>query len=370
MYILRKIASRIIAICKFNRIIYKCSRSKKIIYDKKMVNEARAFLERHSPNPQTSCICKNTIDPQVDIHIIIPAYNVERYIEDCMNSAILNATKKYSFLITVINDGSTDETRNLLRRYEEHPCVEVITQTNKGFSGARNTGLSYIKGKYVLFVDSDDMMDWHGVEKMMDAAIETGADIVSGSYTYIFANGIKFGFKKSDTGKLDTTNLYGYPWAKLYRAELFSDVCFPEKYWFEDSIFAQIIFPRISFAYGISENTYYYRNHHLGITNQSITKAKSIDSYWITEQLFKDSLKYGIEITEKYYNYILKMVKMTLRRNRFQPVEVQKGIFILFCDLIDQHFSKFHTNDDDCKQIERLIKARDLGKCISYSKWI
>jgi glycosyltransferase involved in cell wall biosynthesis len=306
----------------------------------------------------------------VDIHIIVPAYNVENYIKECMDSILLSPTAKYTYLLSVINDGSTDKTLEILKKYEDHPCVEIISQTNKGFSGARNVGLSHIRGRYTLFVDSDDLMDWCGVEKMMDVALETGADIVKGAYTMISDHGHVRKFAANTTGKLETNKLGGQPWAKLFRSELFSNICFPEHYWYEDSIFAQIVYPQISVAYGIAENSYYYRNRASGITNQGIRKPKSVDSYWITERLFEERSMYGLETTDQYYEYILHMVKLTFSRIRLQPEDVKKNTFILFCNFIDKHFSGFHAYSNQGKEIEKIIKTRNLGKCISYANWM
>lgn len=355
---------------KLNRIIYKLSKSDIISFDDNSVRECYKFLENYSSDPKTSCICKNKIEPCVDIHIIVPAYNVEAYIKECLDSILINPTTKYTYLLTVINDGSTDKTSEILKAYEENPCVEIISQENRGFSGARNAGLRHIKGRYILFVDSDDRMDWCGVEKMMDTALETGADVVKGAYTQLFDNGDKYRFVANTAGEMKSTNLGGAPWAKLFRSELFSDVCFPEHYWYEDSIFAQIVFPRVSIAYGIRENCYYYRHRISGITNQGIKKPKSIDSFWITERLFEERSKYGFDITDQYYEYVLRMVKLTFSRISLQPLAVKKNIFILFCNFIDKHFSDFHAHSSQGKEIEKIIKTRDFGKCISYAKWM
>lgn len=366
----KKASIHIIKASKVNRILYNLSGSHIINFDNKSVMQSRAFLENYSPNPKTSCLCKNEIDHRVDIHIIIPAYNVESYIEECLNSIVLNPTKKYTYMVTVINDGSTDKTLEILKKYEYNPCVEIINQANKGFSGARNTGLRKIKGRYIVFVDSDDLMDWSGVEKMMDTALETDADVVRGAYTIISNSGNRRRFVSNTKGRIETTKLGGQPWAKLFRSELFLDVCFPEHYWYEDSIFAQIVYPRISVAYGTLENTYYYRNRPSGITNQGIKKPKSIDSYWITERLFEERSNYGLESTDQYYEYVLRMVKLTFSRIRLQPYEVKKNLFILFCDFIDKNFSGFRACSNAGKEIEKIIKARNLKKCISYARWM
>ena len=365
-----KIAIHTVKALKINKMIYKCSSSKKVSYDESSLKEARLFLETYSPNPKTSCRCQNEIEHKADIHIIIPAYNVEQYIEDCLNSIFLKPTEKYSFIVTVVNDGSTDKTPDILKKYEKDPRLEIITQENRGFSGARNTALKHIKGRYLLFVDSDDLMDWQGVEKMMDTALETHADVICGSYTTIHEDGRKKHFYKRKNGNLKISTQGGVPWSKLFASHLFSDVCFPENYWYEDSIFAQIVFPRVSSAYGIDANTYFYRNRASSITHQGVKKVKSIDSFWITERLFEERMEYGLKITTQYYEYILKMLRLTFSRIKLQPYKVKKNVFILFCDLVDKNFSGCKTDDDNCKELEKIIKNRDVGKCIAYAKWM
>lgn len=368
--LIKKVCNRIVRVTKINRVLYRFSRSEVIEFDGKTAESARALLEEHSPNPRTSCICQNRVEPQVDIHIIIPAYNVENYIEECIDSILRISTEKYSYLVTVINDGSTDRTGKILEKYKDCPAVEIVTQENRGFSGARNAGLSHIRGRYVLFVDSDDLIDPRGALKMADVATETGADVVCGAHTRISEGGKASRFVASPTGKFAISKLNGLPWAKLFRAELFADVCFPERYWYEDSIFAQIVFPRISLAVGVAENTYYYRDRATGITNQGVKRPKAIDAYWVNERLLEERAHYGLGMTDEYYEYMLYTVKLTFSRICLQPYEVKKNLFILFCDLFDRNFAGFSARTDEWRELERIVKTRDLGKCIAYAKWM
>ena len=366
----KKSANHILRLTKTNRILYKFSGSDIINFDDETVKNARAALESYSPDPGTSCRRENIIIPQADVHIIIPAYNVEAYISECMDSVVLNPTKKYTYHITVINDGSTDMTGEILQKYEHYPNVEIITQANKGFSGARNTGLSCIKGRYILFVDSDDLLDWPGVETMLNTAFETDADIVWGAHTMITEGGIRYKTVSPPAGWVEPTKMSGHPVAKLFRSQLFRDVCFPEKYWYEDSILAQIVFPRTGAAYAIQNNVYYVRNRMSGVTNNGIKKPKSVESFRITERLFEERREYGLETTQQYYEYVLHMVKLTFRRIRERPYEIKKLVFILFSDFIEKNFRGFSANTKEGKEIEKIIKSRNLKKCISYAKWM
>ena len=89
--------------------------------------------------------------------LIIPAYNVEKYIKKCLDS-VLNQTYT-NYEIIIINDGSTDNTSKILESYKSNKKIKIINQENKGLSRARNLGVSNAKGDYILFIDSDDFIE-------------------------------------------------------------------------------------------------------------------------------------------------------------------------------------------------------------------
>ena len=89
--------------------------------------------------------------------IIVPVYNVEKYIEKCLES-ILNQTYD-NFEIIVINDGSTDNSKKILDNYKTNKKIKIINQDNQGLSIARNNGLGAASGDYILFIDSDDYIE-------------------------------------------------------------------------------------------------------------------------------------------------------------------------------------------------------------------
>lgn len=100
------------------------------------------------------------------ITVIIPAYNMEKYIECCLESLVNQTVKDFHAII--VNDGSTDKTEELCKNYvEKNPeLLTYVYQKNKGLGGARNTGLKAISSQYVTFLDSDDYLDIHYVEKL------------------------------------------------------------------------------------------------------------------------------------------------------------------------------------------------------------
>lgn len=89
--------------------------------------------------------------------LIIPAYNVEKYIKKCLDSVLDQTYNNYEIII--INDGSTDNTSKILESYKSNKKIKIINQENKGLSNARNTGVSNAKGDYILFIDSDDFIE-------------------------------------------------------------------------------------------------------------------------------------------------------------------------------------------------------------------
>ena len=146
--------------------------------------EARKILENASPNPGTLNNVKSTSfhykECKYDLSVIIPAYNVEAYIEKCIDSVISQETQ-FSYEIIIVNDGATDNTYEKILKYEGQDNLVLLNQVNKGLSGARNTGINQSQGKYLMFVDSDDYLCEGAIQKLMERALTYQADIVQGS---------------------------------------------------------------------------------------------------------------------------------------------------------------------------------------------
>lgn len=121
------------------------------------------------------------------ISIIIPCYNVEKYLPKCLDS-IVNQTYK-NLEIICINDGSTDNTLDLLNKYKLNDSrIVVIDQENSGVSAARNNGLNYVTGDYIMFVDSDDWIDLYTCEIALNKALSNDYDLVIWNYIREFPN--------------------------------------------------------------------------------------------------------------------------------------------------------------------------------------
>lgn len=118
------------------------------------------------------------VDENIDLSIIVPVYNSEKFLKKCMDSIVKQKTK-YHFEVIAVNDGSTDGSLEILREYErKYEFVKVINQANGGISRARNTGLNNAKGKYIGLIDNDDYIIDKYVELLLDRAYKNQADMV------------------------------------------------------------------------------------------------------------------------------------------------------------------------------------------------
>lgn len=162
------------------------------------------------------------------VSVIIPAYNAEGYIENCIQS-ILNQTYK-NIEIIVVNDGSNDRTPEILKRMAtDNNCIHVITQKNSGVSAARNAAMDYAKGDFLTMVDADDDLPLTALEDMV-ALMTDDVDLVIGSHyevklthkksikknAYFKATEIERRFREFDP-------MIWFPWAKMFRHSVITD---------------------------------------------------------------------------------------------------------------------------------------------------
>ena len=187
------------------------------------------------------------------VSIIIPVYNVEKYLKKCLDS-VINQTYK-NIEIIIINDGSTDNSLKICQNYEKkYSNIKVINQNNQGLSAARNKGIDESKGKYITFIDSDDYYDLDAVEKFYILATEKNADLVCCG-TYCENENGKYYLKHCLSEEKEYDNYEALetmllskgidPSAcnKFYKKKLFNKIKFPIGEYYEDlSIMYKIVF--------------------------------------------------------------------------------------------------------------------------------
>ncbi len=321
-------------------------------------------MNDYSADSSTTCITKNNIDIIADLHIIVPAYNAEKYICQCIDSIVMPA-KKISYRLTIINDGSIDGTYELLKNYKDIPEVEIINQENKGFSGARNAGLKNIKGRYITFIDSDDWIEWSVLEEAVLIADQSNYEMVEVGYCNVNKEG-KYIKKKT----IVRNGFTGFPWGKIFKSERWENICFPINYWFEDTIIEQILFEQLTNKKLYNKECYFYRQNPKGITATCKRKNKSIDSVWILLSLHKDRIALGLPLSQVYYEFVLRHIYLTINRLSMQRTKVKINCFLLLSDFVNSVFKGYHTRDEKMKNLEKYLSNYDYGKGIAFCEYI
>ncbi|MGL5245397.1 MAG: glycosyltransferase family 2 protein, partial [Sarcina sp.] len=164
--------------------------------------------------------------------VIIPIYNVEKYLKKCIESIMDQSEKNIEIIL--VNDGSTDRSKDICNEYEKKDKrIKVIHKKNGGLSDARNAGLDVSMGKYIVFIDSDDWCDTHMIGDMCNKAEENNADLIVCGYliNYSQEKNIKKEFteEKLFQGKneikegiyeIESNEMFNVVWNKLYKNEI------------------------------------------------------------------------------------------------------------------------------------------------------
>ena len=314
-------------------------------------------LEKIQPDPDNSSICENEIRKDYDLQIIVPVYNVEKYIEECMDSIVGQQTQ-WRFVVTVVNDGSPDNSRNLLRKYEGLPYVEIIDQENRGFAGARNAALKHMRGEYIMFVDSDDVLEPGAVEALLTTAKRYDADIVQGSVRW-FLGEKTLDFTSYTDAEHDSA-LYATPWGKVYRAELFRRTQFPENYWFEDVVLKFTVFELARRIRTVSNVVYNYRYHNSNISHSSKGLPKCLDLLWVLRRSLKDCRELGLIDRQTVYEKFLEQTKVGFcKAFTINDKRVWKAVFKELARLHKEYFSGRRSENEIWRPLEDALEKGD-----------
>lgn len=334
--------------------------------------ESIRILKEEYPDHENSCFLNRTMSPlekHVVCDIIIPAYNMEKHIVECLESVLRQKTD-FTFRLIVVDDGATDRTGAILDSYKGDSRVAVIHQSNKGQAGARNAGLRISNSDYILFLDSDDRLAPGALNKLLKTALRTGADVVAGSY-YNFVTGKRGKHihrqKKKEIHSIN--GLTGHPCFKVYRSQLFSEIGFPEGYWFEDSVIHQIILPRAHSMRGISDVVYERRTTPGSITQSQEGNPKSIDTVWVTLSLLKDRKKLGLTADSDLLDYMLTMVVLSQHRLQNHRRQIQLAAFRIYQEILNTECRNLHTSYAKRRTLECALREGNFEKFLLYCKY-
>ena len=249
------------------------------------------------------------------VSIIIPVYNCEKYISNCLDSII---GQTYNNLeIILVDDGSKDSSHLICKEYSKKDSrIVVLHKENGGPSSARNFGLRYATGDYIAFIDSDDIVNNEYIKKLYELLIYEEADISSCGYETILPNGniVSYdSFAKEIFGpQLGDIERVHYPytvWHLLFKRKLLENIKFDEEiFYLEDLKFVDEAFMKCRCMVGISESLY-YRVAHEGSLTEKRYRPENFYKYFTLIKAFEDMCSISKKCEKLYKKRLLSLIK-------------------------------------------------------------
>lgn len=216
------------------------------------------------------------------ISIVVPVYNVEKYVKKCIDSILKQTYSDYELIL--VNDGSLDSSGEICSYYANSDCrIKVIHKKNGGLSDARNTGIQQAKGDWITFIDSDDYVSEDYLETLYNLIVYNNADISIASFTVVskfknadFSDGSKSIMNSEETIRrmLLGEGFDMGAWGKMYRTSFFKNNLYPVGKLFEDSKTTYQIISQANKIAFYSKSIYYYMNRKESIVNSKFSENK------------------------------------------------------------------------------------------------
>lgn len=314
------------------------------------IDDARNIVNGIHPRLDSHPVYENKpIDDNIDLSIVVPVYNYVDIIESNIDS-ILNQKTEYNYQLIIVDDGSTDGAADVLKRYDDNPKVKLIFQKNAGIGAARNAGINNADGKYLMFVDCDDIVHDDIVETLMNKAYSENYDMVicahnlskecNGAIYEIVPNVYPkynlIGYKNGD----EIMNLPGLPWCKVYKREIWNNVRFFPEYWYEDTIIQFLIFMQCkNYAY-IPKIEYEYKwyEKNFSHTQGNSANPKSIDTYWLLIEILEQYKKNNMPVDDRLYTLVLRHISTYYYGSvKNLDSKVVEALFVLAKDLYSEY---------------------------------
>lgn len=303
----------------------------------------------------------------MNLSIIVPIYNVEKYLDKCIQS-LINQKLDFTYEIILVNDGSTDNSEKIIKKYLNKSNIIYINKKNGGLSDARNIGIENAKGEYIGFVDSDDYISDDMYNKMLIEAKQRKVDIVICGISRVNENG------KEIRNYIPTNNSFeeilknAYACNKIYKKELFKRISYPIGKHYEDIFTIPKLYLKSKKVFFIQEKLYYYLERDGAITqkcnNEKITDIidayLELKNYLIENNIYSGTIKKEFDQTLKVMknSFILRTISgysiNFFTRNQKIIIEKFKALKIWKKeDYIKLYFSKYFPKNF----IKKLIKG-------------
>lgn len=300
----------------------------------------------------------------IKVSVIVPVYNVEKYLSKCLDS-LINQTLT-DIEIIIVNDGSSDKTPTIIDKYsKKDKRIKSYQISNAGLGNARNEGVKHSTGKYISFVDGDDYIELDMLELLYNKAIEENSDIVECDFYWIYENKTRLdqaNYYEDQTNLM--TNIRVMVCNKLFCSDLIktNNISFPVGLKYEDIAFTYSILPYAKKISYVPIGMYYYVQHANSLINHQTEKVRDIFSiidnvinFYKKHKLYKkynDELEYlavKILLGSSFYR-ILGIEDKTLRKT----IVKENWLYL------NNNFPKWRAN----KYFRKIKKVRNI--CYAY----
>ena len=252
------------------------------------------------------------------VSVIVPIYNVEKYLEKCINSLLSQTLEDIQIIL--VNDGSKDNSGNIAKEYEKNNKDRVIyvEKENGGLSDARNYGLKYATGDFIAFLDSDDYIEKNAYEEMYNKAIEENADYVECDFIWEFHNKIRVDKQYPYKNKKEMLSFVRVvAWNKLIKRQLITDnnLEFPKGLRYEDVEFTYKLIPFINKFTYVDKPFIHYVQREGSIAN--VQNERTAEIFTVLDnviEFYKENNIYDEYRDELEYNYARYLLCSSLKR--------------------------------------------------------
>lgn len=280
------------------------------------------------------------------ISIIVPIYNIENYIKKCINSILVQTFSDFELIL--VDDGSTDKSGKLCDEYKNKDNrVIVIHKSNAGQSEARNKGLDIAKGDYILFVDGDDILPHDIILKLFNSIKKYNSDVsccgycddfnVAKNQHYVYEN--KFIMSNIDATKrmLLCDGLDSNVWGKLYKKDLFKNICYPVGEIYEDVLVTYKVLLRANKIVHIGECGYIHTSRSDSTTGSKFSER---DYAYVehTKLVYEDIKKNYPELEEESYLFYLNSVQNIIARMVSSNIDHQNSYYKELKQIINKNY--------------------------------
>ena len=282
--------------------------------------QIKQVLDLKTLNKNIATLLGDKMKDNADVDIIIPIYNVSKYLKKCLDSIIQQSFSNYNVLL--IDDGSTDDSKVICKEFsKKDKRFKYFFKNNGGLSDARNYGLSHATSEYVVFIDGDDFVDKDYIKDLYTAVVSTNSQVAVCGHRQVSEDGKNISsiyLPKNKTiisgrsliylNMLDKKQSLGAAWNKIYKRSLFDTTKFEKGRYFEDTLILIPLFWNIDRVCLVNKILYNYvqRNNSIMHSNFSKKKWKDYIQLYIDQISFlsKHSAKMTDIIIKNYLNWI------------------------------------------------------------------